>query len=96
MKLGADQSILAVVMNYARQPEVEGTWLQSHFRWQIRTFWYSLLWMLIAGLISLPLVLLLGLGIFTFLIAATIVGAWVGYRVIRRWFALRGGRPMFA
>jgi uncharacterized membrane protein len=87
-------SILAVVMNYARQPEVEGTWLQGHFRWQIRTFWYSLLWMSLATLISLPLVLLLGLGIITFFLAATVVGAWVIYRVLRGWVALRGGRTM--
>jgi uncharacterized membrane protein len=87
-------SILAVVMNYARQPEVEGTWLQGHFRWQIRTFWYSLLWMLLATLISLPLVLLLGLGIITYFLAATVVGAWVIYRVLRGWIALRGGRTM--
>lgn len=89
-------SILAVVMNYARQPEVEGTWLAGHFRWQIRTFWYSLLWMSLATLISLPLVLLLGLGIVTFFLAATLVGAWVIYRVLRGWLALRGGRSMFS
>jgi uncharacterized membrane protein len=87
-------SILAVVMNYARQPEVEGTWLQSHFRWQIRTFWYALLWMFVAGLISAPLVLLLGLGIVTFVLAAMIVGAWVMYRVVRGWLALRAGRSV--
>jgi uncharacterized membrane protein len=87
-------SILAVVMNYARQPEVEGTWLQGHFRWQIRTFWYSLLWMFLAAVISAPLVLLLGLGIVTFYLSATIVGAWVVYRVLRGWIALRGGRTM--
>jgi len=87
-------SILAVVMNYARQPEVEGTWLEGHFRWQIRTFWYSLLWMTLATLISLPLVLLLGLGIITFFLAATVVGAWVVYRVLRGWIALRSGRTI--
>lgn len=87
-------SILAVVMNYARQPEVEKTWLQGHFRWQIRTFWYALLWMLLAGIVSAPLVLLLGVGIVTFFLAATIVGAWVIYRVLRGWLALRARRPM--
>lgn len=86
-------SIFAVILNYARQPDVEGTWLQEHFRWQIRTFWYALLWMLVAGAVSLPLVLLFGLGIVTFYLAAMVVGAWVVYRVIRGWLALRGGRP---
>lgn len=85
-------SILAVVMNYARQPDVEGTWLEPHFRWQIRTFWYAMLWMLVAGVVSLPLVLLFGVGILTFFLAAMVVGAWVIYRVLRGWFALRAGR----
>lgn len=85
-------SILAVIMNYARQPDVEGTWLQGHFRWQIRTFWYSLLWMSLAFLVSLPLVLLAGLGFVTYFAAAAVVGAWVVYRVLRGWFALRAGR----
>ncbi|HEY2772540.1 MAG TPA: hypothetical protein VGK20_00680 [Candidatus Binatia bacterium] len=82
-------SIVAVIMNYARQPDVEGTWLQGHFRWQIRTFWYALLWMLVAAALSLPLVLVFGLGIVTFFLAAALVGIWVIYRVLRGWFALR-------
>jgi uncharacterized membrane protein len=87
-------SIIAVIMNYVRQSDVRGTWLESHFRWQIRTFWFSVLWMLLAGIVSAPLVLLLGLGILTFFLAAAIVGIWVLYRVIRGWLALRDGRPL--
>ena len=87
-------SIVAVVLNYARRPEVEGTWLESHFRWQIRTFWFALLWMTVAALISFPLVLALGLGIVTFFLAGLIVGLWVTYRVIRGWLALRGSRAL--
>ncbi len=86
-------SIFAVILNYARQSDVAGTYLASHFRWQIRTFWYALLWMLIAGLVSAPLVFLLGAGILTFILAAGIVGLWVCYRVLRGWLALRDGRP---
>jgi uncharacterized membrane protein len=86
-------SILAVIMNYARQSDARGTYLEAHFRWQIRTFWFALLWMLVAALVSLPLVFAFGLGIFTFFLAAVIVGAWVIYRVARGWLALRDGRP---
>jgi len=86
-------SILAVIMNYARQSDARGTYLEAHFRWQIRTFWFAALWMLVAGLVSLPLVFALGLGIFTFFLAAVVVGAWVIYRVARGWLALRDGRP---
>ena len=89
-------SIIAVIMNYVRRSDTTGTYLESHFRWQIRTFWFALLWMSVAGLISMPLVLLLGLGIFTFAVAALVVGIWVAYRVIRGWLALRDGRPIRA
>lgn len=85
-------SIVAVVMNYARQPDVEGSWLKAHFLWQIRTFWYALLWIVVAGLVSAPLVLIFGLGILTFYLAAILIGIWVVYRVIRGWFALRAGQ----
>src|SRR3569833_1502108 len=56
-------SIIAVIMNYARQSEARGTYLESHFSWQIRTFWFALLWTLIDRAVSLPLMLILiGIG----------------------------------
>ena len=88
-------SIIAVIMNYARQSEARGTWLESHFRWQIRTFWFALLWIVVAGVISAPLVLLLGLGILTFFLAALIVAVWIVYRVARGWLALRDKRTLY-
>ena len=87
-------SLVAVIMNYARRSDVRGTWLASHFRWQIRTFWFALLWVCVAGLVSAPLVLALGLGILVFIGLATLVGLWVLYRVARGWLALSGARPM--
>jgi uncharacterized membrane protein len=87
-------SIVAVIMNYARQSGARGTFLESHFRWQIRTFWFALLWMAIALVASAPLVLVLGLGVVTFALAAAVVGVWVVYRVARGWLALRDARPM--
>ena len=87
-------SIIAVIMNYVRRSEVEGTWLESHFRWQIRTFWFALLWAAVTTIISAPLVLLLGLGVVTWIIGFLIVGIWVVYRVVRGWLALREGVPV--
>ena len=87
-------SIAAVIMNYVRQNDVRGTFLESHFRWQIRTFWFALLWIVVAGIVSAPLVLLLGLGVLTFFLAAAAIGLWVVYRVARGWLALRDGRVM--
>ncbi len=87
-------SIVAVIMNYVRQSDARGTFLESHFTWQIRTFWFALLWIVIAGVVSAPLVLLLGLGILTFYVAAAAIGLWVVYRVARGWLALRDGRTI--
>jgi len=88
-------SIIAVIMNYVRQSEVRGTWLESHFRWQIRTFWFAFLWIVVAAIVSAPLVLLFGLGIVTFYLAAVIIAIWIVYRVARGWIALRDKRTMF-
>ena len=87
-------SIVAVIMNYARRPAVRGTFLDSHFTWQIRTFWFALLWVIVAWLVSLPLmVILIG---FPLLIAAHVaLGIWIIYRVARGWLALRDRRAMY-
>jgi uncharacterized membrane protein len=87
-------SIIAVIMNYVRRSETAGTWLESHFRWQIRTFWFALLWGAVTSIISAPLVLALGLGIITWMIGFLAVGIWVVYRVARGWLALRDGQPV--
>ena len=80
-------------MNYARRSEVRGTWLETHFRWQIRTFWYAMLWLVLVSVIAVPL-LLIGIGFLIGLAGLGAVGAWVIYRVLRGWLALRDGRPM--
>lgn len=86
-------SIIAVIMNYLKRSDIRGTWLDSHFGWQLRTFWYALLWFVLIGLFSAPLVLLLGLGIVTWIIGAFVVGIWIVYRVARGWLRLRDGQP---
>lgn len=87
-------SIIAVIMNYARQSAVRGTFLESHFRWQIRTFWFALLWAVIIGAVSLVLLIVL-VGFVTWVVGALALAAWVIYRVARGWFALRDRRPMY-
>ena len=85
-------SIIAVILNYVKRSEVRGTWLDSHFRWQIRTFWYGLLWV---GLCGLFIVLTLGLGIVIAWLPLGIVSLWFVYRIVRGWLALRNGQPMY-
>ncbi len=86
-------SIIAVILNYLKRSDVRGMWLESHFRWQIRTFWYGLLWV---ALCILFVVLTLGLGILIAWLPLAIMSVWFMYRIVRGWLALRDGRPMYA
>jgi uncharacterized membrane protein len=87
-------SIIAVVMNYLKRDQARGTYLESHFRWQLRTFWFALMWIVLIGLFSAPLVLLLGLGILTWMFGILVVGIWIIYRVARGWLRLKDGLPI--
>ena len=87
-------SVAAVIMNYVRRDEARGTWLEGHFSWQLRTFWFAALAFLLIGLFSAPLVLLLGLGILTWMLGAFVVGVWILYRMARGWLRLKDGRPV--
>ena len=78
--------IAALIINYIKQPEVEGTWLESHFRWQIRTFWFSVLWAMIGFVLSLVLIGYLVL---------PLVALWIIYRIARGWINLSQGRAMY-
>ncbi len=87
-------SIVAVIMNYARVSATRGTFLESHFRWQIRTFWFALLWALLIWAVTLPLfVVLIGIPLFFVFFGALAI--WIIYRVVRGWMALRDRRPMY-
>jgi uncharacterized membrane protein len=87
-------SIIAVIMNYARRSATHGTYLESHFRWQIRTFWYAVLWSLVIAALAIPLVLIL-IGIPILIGGYYALAIWIIYRVARGWLALRDQRPMY-
>lgn len=79
--------LVAIVINYVKRDDVAGTWLESHFRWQIRTFWFSLLW----GLIGLATTfIIVGFGI----LFADLI--WYIYRIVKGWIRLNDGKPMYA
>ena len=82
-------SIIAVILNYLKRDEVYGSYLQSHFRWQIRTFWFALLWL---TLMILLVVTLIGIPV-AWLIGVT-TGIWVLYRIVRGWLRLTDAQPM--
>jgi len=82
-------SIIAVILNYLKRSEVRGTWLDSHFSWQIRTFWFALLWLVVGGVLFITVV-----GIPFAIVLWVVTGLWVLYRIIRGWLALASQRPV--
>ena len=84
-------SIIAVILNYVKRDAVRGSWLESHFRWQIRTFWFGLLWVALCILFT---IMTFGIGLIIVWLPLAIVTIWFIYRVARGWIALRDGRPM--
>ena len=86
-------SIIGVIINYVKRDEARGTFLESHFKWQIRTFWYALLWAVVAFLVSLPLMVVL-IGFLTWPVLMFALGVWAIYRIARGWLALRDGKAM--
>jgi uncharacterized membrane protein len=82
-------SILAVILNYVKRSDVRGTYLDSHFSWQIRTFWYAVLWIVIAAVMVVTIV---GIPIAWLILVLT--GIWVLYRIGRGWLALNDQRPV--
>ncbi len=76
---------IAVILDYVKRDDARGTWLESHFRWQVRTFWFGLLW--------------LGLGVLTYVIAIGwlilfAAALWLIYRILKGWLNLNDGKPM--
>lgn len=86
-------SIIAVILGYLKRGEARGTWLESHFSWQIRTFWFALLWAVVVGLVSAPLTLVL-IGLGTWALGLIVLGLWATYRVARGWLRLNAHQAM--
>jgi uncharacterized membrane protein len=82
-------SIIAVILNYVKRSEVRGTWLDSHYSWQIRTFWFALLWLAVGAVLFVTVV---GIPVAVVLWFAT--GIWVLYRIIRGWLALSSAKVL--
>ncbi len=78
-------AIVGIVINYVKKEEVAGTWLESHYRWQIRTFWFGLLWAIIGGITAFVVI-----G-FVILFANFI---WIIYRIVKGWVYLNDGKPL--
>ena len=82
-------SIIGVIISYVKRGEAKGTFLDSHFSWQIRTFWWALLWVVIGGLLNITIIgTLIGIPLLI------VVGLWVLYRIVRGWLALLSRKAM--
>jgi len=79
-------AIVAIIMNYVKKEDVAGTFLESHFRWQIRTFWFALLWGLLG---AIAMVIIVG----WFVLVAN--GVWIIYRIVKGWLNLNDNKPMY-
>lgn len=79
-------AIIAIVLNYVKKSDVAGTYLESHFRWQIRTFWFSVLWAILGSATMF-------IGIGWLILAAGLV--WFIYRIAKGWLRVSEGKPMY-
>jgi uncharacterized membrane protein len=86
-------SIAAMVLSYIYRDDARGTWLESHFKWTMRTFWYALLWVIVVAVVSLPLALIL-VGFATWAIGLFVLGVWAAYRIARGWLRLNARQAM--
>lgn len=86
-------SIIAVIINYVKRGDARGTWLESHFTWQIRTFWFAMLWACVIGIVGLVLAIVV-VGIAIWVVGLFVLGIWAIYRIVRGWLALKDRRPV--
>lgn len=78
-------AIVAIVLDYIKRDEARGTWLESHYRWQIRTFWFSVLWFLLGAVLALVVIGWVILGI---------ACIWFIYRIAKGWLNLNDNKPV--
>ena len=78
-------AIVAIVLNYIKREEVQGTWLESHFKWQISTFWWSVVWCVVGGL---TFIILIGWVVWG------VAFVWFVYRIAKGWLNLSDNKPM--
>ncbi|MCC7243104.1 MAG: hypothetical protein IT180_14345 [Acidobacteria bacterium] len=86
-------SIVAVIINYVKRGDARGTWLESHFTWQIRTFWFALLWAAIVLAIGAVLAIVL-VGFAIWVVGLFVLGVWAIYRIARGWLRLVDRKAM--
>jgi uncharacterized membrane protein len=82
-------SCLPLIVNYLKRGETEGTFLASHHRWQIRSFWFYILWLVVGGVLWVTII-----GMPVAVIIWAVAWVWKAYRILRGWFDLSNNRAM--
>ena len=80
-------AIVGVIINYVKREDARGTVYESHFDWQIRTFWWGLAWFVVGVVLAILVV-----GVLVLFVA----WIWMIYRVVKGWLKLIDGKPVFA
>jgi uncharacterized membrane protein len=91
--LVAVAGIIGLVLLYVKRDEARGTWLASHYRWLLRTFWYSLLWTVVGWVVLIVLaIVLIGFALGPLIWIVTSV--WVAYRIIKGYLLFKDSQPI--
>ena len=85
---GGITALIAIIVGYVKRDDVRGTYLESHFRWQIRSFWWCVLW----GVVGVMLIPLAFIGF----AVLWVLGIWMLYRIVKGWLYLNDSKPMYA
>lgn len=86
-------SIIAVIVNYVKRNDARGTWLESHFTWQIRTFWFALAWACLVMIVGAVLAIVL-IGFAIWIVGLFVLGCWAIYRIASGWLRLNDRRAI--
>lgn len=86
--------IIGVIICYVKRDDAQGTWVATHFRWLIRTFWYSLLWGAVGGIVFVLLFIVFLLGPLLAIAIWAVASLWVLYRVIRGYLLFNESKPI--
>lgn len=88
LSLGAF-SWLPLIVNYIKRPDTMGTFVHSHHTWQIRSFWWYFVWMILGGILFFTIILIP----LAWLIC-TAAWIWKAYRLLRGMININENRPM--
>ena len=84
-------SVIALIINYIKRDDARGTIYESHMNWMIRTFWWTLFWMIVTA-VPAALLTVVSFGLLSWLFLVPVI--WYLYRMIKGVLRLNDGRPM--